>query len=177
MTSNRTLCHNTQRTWVQSLPEEITTTSLATQFPIKGLHCFGHGYWYCNIYTYFSELFHYILVVFMSKYKDFWYLYKLYISSRRRHLKKRDQNGQIGSWRVRFANKEQRSLRSMSQGDNHDLVNFWPWRAFGRFLIKKEYLADYDKETFTTRWQSIGHNVVVNLWQFFLLYKGWIRRP
>ena len=57
----------------------------------------------------------------------------------------------IGSWRVRFVNKEHRSLKSVSQGDNHDLVKSGPWRALGRFPIKKEYLADYDKETFTTR--------------------------
>ncbi|KAL4583082.1 hypothetical protein LXL04_007646 [Taraxacum kok-saghyz] len=34
MTSDRAVCHSTQRTRVQTLPEEITTSS-ATQFPIK----------------------------------------------------------------------------------------------------------------------------------------------
>ncbi|KAL4569163.1 hypothetical protein LXL04_024796 [Taraxacum kok-saghyz] len=41
--SDSAVCHSTQRTQVQTLPEEITTTSSATQFPIKELHCFGHG--------------------------------------------------------------------------------------------------------------------------------------
>ncbi|KAL4584214.1 hypothetical protein LXL04_008806 [Taraxacum kok-saghyz] len=43
VTSDRAVCRSTQRTRVQTLPEEITTASLATQFPIKGLHCFGRG--------------------------------------------------------------------------------------------------------------------------------------
>ncbi|KAL4583121.1 hypothetical protein LXL04_007685 [Taraxacum kok-saghyz] len=36
VTSDKAVCHSTQRTRVQTLPEEITTTSSATQFPIKG---------------------------------------------------------------------------------------------------------------------------------------------
>ncbi|KAL4574397.1 hypothetical protein LXL04_021226 [Taraxacum kok-saghyz] len=43
VTSDRAVCHSTQRTRVQTLPEEITTASSATQFPIKGLHCFRRG--------------------------------------------------------------------------------------------------------------------------------------
>ncbi|KAL4574639.1 hypothetical protein LXL04_021475 [Taraxacum kok-saghyz] len=43
VTSDMAVCHSTQRTRVQTLPEEITTASSATQFPINGLHCFGRG--------------------------------------------------------------------------------------------------------------------------------------
>ncbi|KAL4576437.1 hypothetical protein LXL04_012530 [Taraxacum kok-saghyz] len=41
VTSDRAVCHSTQRTRVQTLPEEITTAFSSTQFSIKGLHCFG----------------------------------------------------------------------------------------------------------------------------------------
>ena len=47
VTFDRAVCHSTQQTRVRSLPEEITTSSSATQFSIKGLHCFIHFIFLC----------------------------------------------------------------------------------------------------------------------------------
>ncbi|KAL4584491.1 hypothetical protein LXL04_009093 [Taraxacum kok-saghyz] len=44
VTSDRTVCHSIQQTRVRSHPKEITTTSSATQFPIKEFHCFEHEF-------------------------------------------------------------------------------------------------------------------------------------